>query len=224
MEESTSEPISNPEIRNRKSEIALVDYRAGNLTSVKRALDHLGLPSRIVSTGDELRGAERIIFPGVGHARAAMAILKACRLDTALRQAFAAGTPIMGICLGAQIVLSHSEEGDTACLDLVPGECLRFAPGDSTFKVPHMGWNAITVTQPHPLLQDVQPGDEFYFVHSYYPRPHSNAHVFAVCEYGITFPAVIGYKNLFATQFHPEKSGRIGLAILRNFASWDGKY
>ena len=206
-----------------RAEITLIDYGAGNITSVRRALNHLGLPSRIVSTGDELRGVERIIFPGVGHAGAAMAILKARGLDAALQDAFARGVPILGICLGAQIVLTHSEEGDTPCLDLIPGECVRFRLADPALKVPHMGWNEIAVTQPHPVLRDVQPGDEFYFVHSYYPRPRSDAQVYAICEYGITFPAAIGYKNLFATQFHPEKSGRIGLAMLRNFAEWDGR-
>jgi glutamine amidotransferase len=205
-----------------ESPIALVDYNAGNLTSVKRALDYLGLPCRIVSTGDGLRDAERIIFPGVGHAAAAMATLKERGLDAALRDAFARGTPILGICIGAQIVLTHSEEGDTPCLDLVPGECVRFTLTDPTLKVPHMGWNEIAVTQPHPILRDAQPGDEFYFVHSYYPQPDDAAQVFATCEYGITFPAAIGHKNLFATQFHPEKSGRIGLAMLQNFAHWNG--
>jgi glutamine amidotransferase len=204
--------------------VVLIDYEAGNLTSVRRALDYLGVPCRIVTLGDELRDAERIIFPGVGHAGAAMATLKARGLDVALRDAFARGVPILGICLGAQIVLTHSEEGDTPCLDLIPGECLRLRLSDPQLKVPHMGWNEITVVQPHPVLRDVQPGDEFYFVHSYYPNPRSGAQVFATCEYGITFPVAIGYRNLFATQFHPEKSGRVGLAILRNFASWDGRH
>jgi glutamine amidotransferase len=219
-----SEPADQrSEIQNPRSKIALVDYNAGNLTSVKRALDYLGIPCRIVSTGDGLRDAERIIFPGVGHAATAMATLKERGLDVALRDAFARGTPILGICIGAQIVLTHSEEGDTPCLDLVPGECVRFAPADPTLKVPHMGWNEITVTQPHPILRDVQPGDEFYFVHSYYPHPHSDEHVFAVCEYGVVFPVAIGHKNLFATQFHLEKSGQIGLAMLRHFAEWNGR-
>ncbi len=204
--------------------IVLIDYEAGNLTSVRRALNYLGVPCRVVALGDELRDAERIIFPGVGHASAAMATLRARGLDVALQDAFARGVPILGICLGAQIVLTHSEEGDTPCLDLIPGECLRFRFSDPQLKVPHMGWNEIKIIQPHPVLRDVQPGDEFYFVHSYYPNPRSGAQVFATCEYGITFPVAIGYRNLFATQFHPEKSGRIGLAILRNFASWDGKH
>ena len=207
--------------------IAIVDYRAGNLTSVKRALDHLGVASRIVSTGEELRAtcagtACRIIFPGVGHARAAMDSLRERKLDVTLREAFELGTPILGICLGAQIILSHSEEGDTPCLDLIAGDCPRFRLTDRALKIPHMGWNEIVVTQPHPILRDVKDGDEFYFVHSYYPLPGARSHVFGTCEYGLTFPAAIGYRNVFATQFHPEKSGQIGLDVLRNFCAWDG--
>jgi glutamine amidotransferase len=204
------------------NEIFIIDYKAGNLTSVKRALDYLEIRNKFVSSGDELHGAERIIFPGVGHAATAMAVLKEREFDVALREAFEQGTPIMGICLGAQIVLSHSDEGDTTCLGLIEGNCLRFELGDKSLKIPHMGWNAVAVTQPHPILKDLKPGDEFYFVHSYYPQPSDTTNIHATCEYESTFPAAIGYENLFATQFHPEKSGRIGLNLLHNFARWDG--
>ena len=203
--------------------ILIIDYKAGNLTSVKRALDYLNIPNRFVKTGDELRDAERIIFPGVGHAGTAMAVLKERGFDVALREAFERGIPIMGICVGAQVSLSHSDEGDTPCLDLIEGNCPKFELADKSLKVPHMGWNAVTVTQPHFILKDLQPGDEFYFVHSYYPQPSDPANVYATCEYEITFPAAIGYKNLFATQFHPEKSGRIGLNMLKSFSQWSGK-
>ncbi len=202
--------------------ILIVDYKAGNLTSVKRALDYLDIPCQIVSAGEELCGAERIIFPGVGHATAAMEVLKERGFDIALREAFDRGIPILGICLGAQIVLSHSEEGDTSCLDLIVGDCPLFRLTNKSLKIPHMGWNEIVVTQPHYILEDVKKGDEFYFVHSYYPRPSDASHVFAACEYETTFPAAIGHKNLFAIQFHPEKSGRVGLAMLRNFSRWNG--
>lgn len=202
--------------------ILIVDYKAGNLTSVKRALDYLEIPNQFVSTGDELRGAERIIFPGVGHAASAMAVLKERGFDEALPAAFERGTPIMGICLGAQIVLSHSDEGDTTCLGLVEGNCPRFDLVGKSLKIPHMGWNEVMVTRPHYILKDIRPGDEFYFVHSFYPQPDDEANVYATCEYEITFPAAIGHKNLFATQFHPEKSGRIGLNMLRNFSQWNG--
>jgi glutamine amidotransferase len=151
-----------------------------------------------------------------------MAVLRQRGLDIALREAFEAGTPIMGICLGTQIVLSRSEEGDTACLGLVEGDCRRFRLGDRSLKIPHMGWNALTVTRPHPLLRHVKPGDEFYFVHSFYPRPSDRSMVFATCEYETVFAAALGFRNLFATQFHPEKSGRIGVEMLRNFTEWDG--
>jgi glutamine amidotransferase len=202
--------------------ILIVDYKAGNLTSVKRALDYLEIANKFVSSGDELRGAERVIFPGVGHAATAMAVLRERGFDVALREAFERGIPIMGICLGAQIVLSHSAEGDTACLGLIEGNCTRFELADKSLKIPHMGWNEVVVTRPHAILKDVKKGDEFYFVHSFYPRPDDEANVYAVCEYESAFPAVIGHKNLFATQFHPEKSGRVGLNLLRNFARWDG--
>jgi imidazole glycerol-phosphate synthase subunit HisH len=204
--------------------IAIVDYKAGNLTSVKRALDHLGLESCITPDPSVVAQAERIIFPGVGHAGTAMAVLKERGLDAALRAAYEAGTPILGTCVGAQIILSHSEEGDTACLGLVAGDCVRFQPDDPTLKVPHMGWNEVrqVTGKNHPVLQGVPDGAEFYFVHSYYLRPADPAHVLATTEHGLTFPAIIGQHNLVATQFHSEKSGPVGLAILKNFAVWNG--
>ena len=207
--------------------IHVVDYDAGNLTSVRRALDYLDVPCQVVSTGEALSrvaatGGDRIIFPGVGHARSAMETLRERGLDVALRGAFERGTPILGICLGAQIILSHSEEGETPCLGLLPGRSPRFDLAEDGLKVPQMGWNGVRVTQPHPVLRDVRPGDEFYFVHAYYPLPNRTSSVFATCRYGITFPAVIGSGNLIATQFHPEKSGRLGLNLLRNFCRWDG--
>ena len=202
--------------------IYIIDYKAGNLTSVKRALDYLQLPCQITNRPADLRGADRIIFPGVGHAATAMKVLKEAGLDVALREAFDRGTPILGICLGSQIALTHSDEGDTACVALMDGNCPRFQLANPALKIPHMGWNAVSVTRPHFILKDVQPGDEFYFVHSYYPQPSDQASCFATSDYELTFPAAIGYKNLFATQFHPEKSGPIGLTLLRNFSQWNG--
>jgi glutamine amidotransferase len=203
--------------------ILIIDYKAGNLTSVKRALDYLEIPNRFVRSGDELHRAERIIFPGVGHAGTAMSVLRARGFDVALREAFERGTPIMGICVGAQVSLTHSDEGDTPCLNLIEGNCPRFELEDKSLKIPHMGWNEVTVTQPHPILKGVKPGDEFYFVHSYYPQPSDEGNIYATCKYEITFPAAIGTKNLIATQFHPEKSGRMGLTMLKNFSRWNGR-
>ena len=200
--------------------ITIVDYKAGNLTSVKRALDHLGITSQISADPDIVRKAGKVIFPGVGAAGAAMDVLKERNLDSALKESYQNGTPILGICIGCQIILTHSEEDDTPCLDLVPGTCVRFQLNDPALKVPHMGWNAVIVTQPHPILNHLRPRDEFYFVHSFYPQPADMAKVYATSEYGGTFPVAIGMDNLFAVQFHAEKSGPLGLRLLENFASW----
>jgi len=202
--------------------IAIIDYSAGNLTSVKRALDHLGIPSVITADLKLIRAADRVIFPGVGHATAAMAVLKERGLDQALRQAFEAGTPILGICLGTQIILSRSDEGDTPCLGLIEGKVPRFSLSDPALKVPHMGWDSIVLKANHPVLRDIKSDDEFYFVHSYYPEPVRTRAVVATCEYEIEFAAIIGERNLIGTQFHPEKSGPAGLSILMNFSTWDG--
>jgi glutamine amidotransferase len=200
--------------------ITIVDYKAGNLTSVKRALDHLGIPNQISADPTVIQCAERVIFPGVGAAGAAMEVLKERELDSALKETFQKGTPILGICIGCQIILTHSEEDDTPCLDLIPGETVRFQLNDPTLKIPHMGWNAVTVTQAHPILGHLRSGDEFYFVHSYYPQPDNSAQIYAVSDYGGAFPVAIGTDNLFAVQFHAEKSGPLGLQLLKNFSEW----
>jgi len=200
--------------------ITIVDYNAGNLTSVKRALNYLGIESEITAEPEVVRQAERVIFPGVGHAGAAMEVLTSRGLDSALKEAFNRGVPILGICIGCQIVLTHSEEADTPGLNLIPGVCTRFKLQDKTLKIPHMGWNAVNVSQPHPVLAHFRPGDEFYFVHSYYPQPIDPSHIFATTEYETTFPVAIGKDNLFAVQFHAEKSGPLGLEMLKNFANW----
>ena len=200
--------------------ITIIDYNAGNLTSVKRALDHLGIESQITPDPEMVSRAERIIFPGVGHAATAMQVLHERGLDEALQEAFARGAPILGICIGCQIVLTHSEEGDTPGLNLIPGVCTRFRLQNPGLKIPHMGWNVVRITRPHPILNHLQPGDEFYFVHSYYPQPSDVTQVYASSEYEIAFPVAIGDNNLFAVQFHAEKSGKIGLKLLENFANW----
>ena len=205
--------------------IAIIDYDAGNLTSVARAVSHLGLPCVITKDADEIRAADRIIFPGVGAAGAAMESLKRSGLDTLIRDELAGGKPILGICLGTQIILTHSDENDTPCLGILDGTVRAFAPDDLSkdghkLKIPHMGWNGIRIEKPHPLLFDVGADDEFYFVHSYYPEPENFESVIAVTDYGISFASILGFKNLFATQFHLEKSGPPGLKILDNFCKW----
>jgi imidazole glycerol-phosphate synthase subunit HisH len=205
--------------------IAIIDYDAGNLTSVSRALSHIGVENIVTNDIRKIEQAERIIFPGVGAAGAAMESLNRLGLDKALKKVFGQGKPILGICLGTQIILSYSEENQTTCLGLMDG-CVRgFSTefqinGISGLKIPQMGWNQLRFINSHPVLSGLGEMDEFYFVHSFFPFPEKNSNVIAVTEYGIDFPSVIGTKNIIATQFHPEKSGKPGLQILRNFCGW----
>jgi imidazole glycerol-phosphate synthase subunit HisH len=200
--------------------ITIVDYDAGNPTSVRRALAAVGVGSSITPDADRVRRADRIIFPGVGHARSTMAVLVERGLDRALSEAFARGVPILGICVGAQLSLSHSEEGDTPCLGLVPGTVRRFPALPSALKVPHMGWNQIELRQPHPLFVELPRDNEFYFVHSYYLEPSASERVVATTEHGIEFASAFAHQNLAAVQFHPEKSGPLGLSLLERFSRW----
>ena len=203
--------------------VVIVDYDAGNLKSVERACREVGVSAEISSDPTRIRDAERIIFPGVGAAGSAMRSLVASGVDAALVDAVEAGTPILGICLGLQISLDHSEENDTDTLGLLPGEVRRFRLDDPGLKVPHMGWNAVRVVRPHPVLDGVQDGDEFYFVHAYRPIPANPADVIAESVYEGPFCSALGRRNYVATQFHPEKSGRVGLRLLERFVEWDGR-
>jgi glutamine amidotransferase len=203
--------------------VTIIDYNAGNIKSVQRACSEVGMRSFVTSDPSDVIKAEKLIFPGVGAAASAMDYLTSTGLDFAFQSAFRAGVPILGICLGAQIILESSEEGGQKCLGLIPGNTVRFRIEDRSLKIPHMGWNEVKVVQYHPLLDGVEPGDEFYFVHSYYPQPADNRYVYAVTDHGGDFCSALGYNNLFATQFHPEKSGRLGLEMLERFAGWDGK-
>ncbi len=201
----------------------IVDYDAGNLRSVQRACSEVGLDADIAAEPAAVARADRIIFPGVGQAASAMRTLRRTGLDEALRHAIAAGTPILGICLGLQISLDYSEEGDTACLGLIPGRVRRFAFDDPRLKVPHMGWNEVRVVHPHPVLAGIRPGDEFYFVHAYYPDPDTREAVLAVADYEHEFCCALGVRNYVGVQFHTEKSGRVGLDLIARFARWDGR-
>ncbi|MBI4632537.1 MAG: imidazole glycerol phosphate synthase subunit HisH [Deltaproteobacteria bacterium] len=208
--------------------IAIVDYRAGNITSVQRALQYLGEPCEVTNDPAMLRAASRIIFPGVGAAGEAMANLRAGRLDTIIAEEVRAGKPVLGICLGTQVIFEYSEENDnTACLGIVPGRVKRF-PADlrdngRLLKIPHMGWNQVAFRRSHPVFQGLPEGAEFYFVHSYYPAPDDEQWGIGWTDYGIRFCAAIARKNLVAVQFHPEKSGAPGLKILANFCRWGGE-
>jgi len=201
--------------------IVIIDYQAGNLTSVVRSLKALGVEGTVTQDPAVVAQATRVIFPGVGAAGKAMATLRELGLDQALRQSFQRGIPILGICLGAQVILEHSEENDTACLGLLPGRT-RALPRGEGLKIPHMGWNRVRFLRPHRIFQGLPEGAEYYFVHSYYPAPADATMVVGVTDHGVEFPCAIGWRNLVATQFHPEKSGRFGLQILENFLAWDG--
>ncbi|MBM4205403.1 MAG: imidazole glycerol phosphate synthase subunit HisH [Gammaproteobacteria bacterium] len=201
---------------------AIVDYDAGNLRSVQRACHEVGLEAEIVGDPDLLRRADRVIFPGVGAAGAAMQSLSRRGLGAALKEIIARGTPTLGICLGLQISLQYSEENDTRTLGLFEGEVRRFQLTDRALKVPHMGWNEVRGIKPHPLLAGLEAGDEYYYVHAYFPAPADRNIVYAVSDYEQEFACALGRDNYFATQFHPEKSGRVGLRLLRAFAGWEG--
>jgi glutamine amidotransferase len=205
--------------------IVIIDYEAGNLTSVQRALAFLGQKSVITDDFRTVLRAERIIFPGVGAAGKAMFNLAKGKLDQALAQAYQDRKPILGICLGTQIIMEWSEENSTPCLGLIKGTVRRFPEEASgkRLKVPHMGWNGIMLKRKHPLFQGVEPRAEFYFVHSYYPAPTDPHVVLGETDYGGAFASVLASKSLVAVQFHLEKSGRPGLTILSNFCRWEGQ-
>jgi glutamine amidotransferase len=205
--------------------IAIIDYNAGNLTSVRLALEAIDAPCEITSDPARILAAERVIFPGVGAAAEAMRNLRERELLDPLRDVVATGKPFLGICLGTQVILEFSEEdGGTPCIGIVPGTVKRFTPSDPMCKIPQMGWNAVDFRKPHPLLEGIENGSEFYFVHSYYCAPSDPAYIVGETDYAdAVFASVVGRDNLFATQFHPERSGRIGLKLLKNFSRWDGK-
>jgi len=202
--------------------IAIVDYRAGNLTSVQLAFKALGCDARVTSDPQSILSAERVVFPGVGAAGSAMQNLADLQLATVLKAVAARGTPFLGICLGTQILLDFSEEdGGTPTLGILPGRVPRFQPTDRWDKVPQIGWNQLKIVRPHPLLDGIDDGSEFYFVHSFYPAPSDPAIAIGTTDYaGVTFASMVGRANVAATQFHPEKSGRIGLRLLGNFIRW----
>ena len=207
------------------SQAIIVDYQAGNVESVQRACDAVGIDALISADPDLIRKAERLIFPGVGTAESAVNTLHKTGIWDALLDFADAGRPLLGICLGAQILLEQTEEGDQACLGLVPGQCRQFMFEDAALKVPQIGWNAVHFNADHPLLHGMPTGLEFYFVHSYFVECVHSSHVIGETTYGDqTFASVIGRDHLVATQFHLEKSGRFGLQLLANFSKWDGRY
>ena len=204
--------------------LAILDYKAGNQTSVRRALEYLSIPCCIAATAEETKGARGLIFPGVGAARQAMDHLQATGMDLVLAEGAASGLPILGICLGCQILLEYSEEnGNTPTLGYIPGHNRAFDPawtdGGDPIRIPHMGWNKVEADREHCLFRGIEPDAQFYFVHGYYPEP-APEYVIGRTDYGLKFCSAFGRDGLWAVQFHPEKSGRPGLALLKNFYAY----
>jgi glutamine amidotransferase len=199
--------------------VLIVDYEAGNLRSVELAVAHLGAAAVTSADPERVRAAERVIFPGVGGADAAMAVLRNRGLDAALREVHRAGRPMLGICVGCQVIFDSSEEGPADCLGLVAGRVTRIQPAAGR-KVPHMGWNVVRQRRRHPIVAGIADGARFYFVHSYCVLPDDQRTTVGATRYGTEFAAIIAADNIVATQFHTEKSGRWGLQLLANFLSW----
>jgi imidazole glycerol-phosphate synthase subunit HisH len=197
----------------------IVDYGTGNLTSVKRALDRIRAPVVISSRPDDIKNADKIILPGVGHFDRAMHTLKDLGLVDALNEAvLAKGKPILGICLGMEIMAKTSEEGNLPGLGWFDAELIRFDITDhARFKVPHMGWNQIRVTKPSVLFAEVCEEAEFYFAHSYHLKLNDRLDLLNETDYGIRFPSAIERENIFGVQYHPEKSHDAGARLLKNF-------
>ena len=209
--------------------VAVVDYGSGNLRSVSQAVMHVargsGVDVVVTSRPDEVYAAERVVLPGQGALPDCMRELQQSGLQEAVLDA-AARKPLMGVCIGMQMLLTRSEEGPADGLGLIPGEVIRFRlqgqlqPDGSRFKVPQMGWNQVVQARAHPLWAGVPDSAYFYFVHSFYARPSDPRHSVGETDYGTRFTCALARDNIFATQFHPEKSAEHGLALYRNFLHW----
>jgi glutamine amidotransferase len=195
--------------------IVIIDYGAGNLRSVQKAVERAGYSPIVTDDPTLVRSAEAVILPGVGAAADTMCNLREHRMESPVREVIAAGTPFLGVCMGLQALLTISEEdGEQHCLDVISGSVRRLPGGQ---KVPHMGWNQVRQLQPHPIFSGIPDLSYFYFVHSYYAAPKDASAVIGQTDYGVSFASVVARDNLVATQFHPEKSGELGLRIYANF-------
>jgi glutamine amidotransferase len=202
--------------------ISIVDYQMGNLRSVQKAFEKVGVEAEITSDPEQLRKAEKIVVPGVGAFEDAIAELHRRSLVEPICEAIRGGTPFLGICLGLQLLFDVSHEGGRfEGMGIIPGEVVRFQD-QAGVKIPHMGWNQAVIRQPVPLMKGIDEGSYFYFVHSYYVVPTDQSVVAVECDYHQRFCAMIWRDNIFATQFHPEKSQHVGLQMLKNFADFSG--
>ncbi len=210
------------------SKVVVVDYGMGNLRSVAKAIEHVAPEAevRVSSVAAEIAAADRVVVPGQGAMPDCMRELAARGLREAVIRA-AAEKPFLGICVGLQMLFGHAEEGDVMGLEILPGRVPHFpladmvAPDGSRLKVPHMGWNQVQQAEAHPLWEGIEDGARFYFVHSYYVEPENPGVIAGSTNYGIPFTSAIARANIFAVQFHPEKSAQAGLRLLANFMRWN---
>lgn len=199
--------------------VVVIDYGAGNLRSVARAIAHVDSPPVVSADPGDVLGAGALILPGVGAAADTMDNLRSRGLIEPVLRYIEDGRPFLGVCMGLQALFDWSEEGNGQdCLGILPGKILQFPAGQ--LKVPHMGWNSVAWVRDHPLSDGIPSGSLFYFVHGFYPAPADPAIALGETEYGVRFPSVVGRGNVLATQFHPEKSGANGLRLYANFLSW----
>ena len=204
--------------------IGILNYGMGNIGSVANMLRYIDCKFLIIENSEQLKNVEKVILPGVGRFDKAMENINAMpnMKNTLDYLALEKKIPMLGVCLGMQILTNFSEEGNVPGLGWIDGKTHKFKALND-MKIPHMGWNEVRIVQEHPVLADIQPGDEFYFVHSYFPKPQDSKAVLAVTDYEGDFTCAIGKDNYIGTQFHPEKSAQVGLQLLANFATWNGQ-
>jgi glutamine amidotransferase len=213
------------------SSVAVIDYGMGNLHSVAKALEHTGSVDKVIVTHEPERilAADRVVLPGVGAIRDCMAEIRRLGVDEVVQEVIK-NKPLLGVCVGMQALMDFSEENEgTECLGILPGrvsffgEKLSDPQSGAVLKVPHMGWNQVHQERAHPLWQDIAQDARFYFVHSYYVTPADERYLAASARHGLTFAAALAHENIFAAQFHPEKSAQVGLQLYRNFLNWNGE-
>jgi len=197
-----------------RPQIAIVDYQAGNLRSVQKALEKCGAAAIATSDPEAIRQADGVVFPGQGACDSSMRHIRELGLEGPIKESILSGKPFLGVCLGLQLLLEESDEGDEACLGILKGRVRRLPAGQ---KIPHMGWNQVDFKLDHPVLKGIPAGSYFYFVHSYYADPEDESVIAGTTDYGMNFCSAVAWDNVTAVQFHPEKSGDVGLIIYENF-------
>ena len=203
--------------------LGVIDYGASNIHSVARALEFLGSKVSIVDTPDKFNNIDKLVFPGQGSMGSCVKKLKETEMFNPLLEAIKS-KPFLGICLGLQMLFEISDEGNQKGFGLLPGKVIKFKSDyKERIKIPHMGWNSVMQSNAHPMWRNIRSGSKFYFVHSYFVRTPQRELVAGTCNYGVEFDVALTQENLFAVQFHPEKSHTAGLQLLKNFVEWDGK-